>query len=145
MFYVKCRGARGEGGGGLWESQRGFIPFLKLITEILASGNPTTTPGFHCADRERPLLGAMGAMGGMRVTAPRDLQRKDVTVTGQLGCNGALLPPSFQRVADLGVGGEWGWLGMGEEEGAHKNVRASSFRCGLSVYTPYTMSGSFRL
>lgn len=134
MFYVKCRGARGE-----WESQRGIIPSLKLIKEILASGNPTTTPGFHCADRERPLLGAMGGMG---VTAPRDLQRQDVTVTAQLGCNGALLPPSFQRVADLGVGGGAGW---GEEEGAHKNVRASSFRCALSVYTAYTMSGSFRL
>lgn len=40
--------------------------------------------------------------------AARDLQRKDVTVTAQLGCNGALLPPSFQKVADLGGGGGGG-------------------------------------
>lgn len=44
----------------------------------------------------------------MGVMAPRDLQHKDVTVTAQLGCNGALLPPSFQRVADPGVGGGGG-------------------------------------
>lgn len=46
----------------------------------------------------------------MGVMAPRDLQCKDGTMTALLGCSGALLPPSFERVADLGFerGDRWG-------------------------------------
>lgn len=78
------------------ERQRGNTPFPKLTKEARPAGNPTITPGFHCVDRARPLVGVMGVM------APRDLQCKDGTMTALLGCSGALLPPSFGRVADLG-------------------------------------------
>lgn len=89
--------------GGYLESQGGITPFPKLMKETRPAGDPTITPGFNCVDRARPLLGVMGVMGAMGAKAPRDLQCKDGTMTALLGCSGALLPPSFGRVADLGV------------------------------------------
>lgn len=121
------RGLGGREGG----RQRGNTPFPKLTKEARPAGNPTITPGFHCVDRARPLVGVMGVMG---VKAPRDLQCKDGTMTALLGCSGALLPPSFGRAADLGFErGGWGGGRETRRRERTRQARASSFRCKLSV------------
>lgn len=118
-------------GGREGERQRGNTPFPKLTKEARPAGNPTITPGFHCVDRARPLVGVMGVMG---VKAPRDLQCKDGTMTALLGCSGALLPPSFGRAADLGFErGGWGGGRETRRRERTRQARASSFRCKLSA------------
>lgn len=76
---------------------------------------------------------------------PRDLQCKDVTA--QLACGGALLPPSFERVADLGFKrGNGGMVGASKRDAEHthstQNMRE---RHPSGVGCPYTVSGSLQL
>lgn len=125
-------------GGVLGESERHYpVPKADRGNSPLRQSNHNSRISLR-----RSIAAVIGSDGMM---GPRDLQCKDVTVTvtALRGCSGTLLPPSFERVADLGY--EMGNWGRDETACAHKTCASVMLQVRVVGLRPYTVSGSLRL